>query len=277
MNIINLLDIGGEMEKIQKNYALRSVIAFIVAGLLFATSSNALELELTPSKAIRENGDKVRVKIFANNATALISMGVKVSFNPAVLQVETAKKNTDFTQGWIMDADGDSGTQNDQYTLPVVEIDNTAGTVIMIGGRITGTSTQGLSGKTLLGWIDFNAIALGASDLSVDLGKYHPQHPDKTYDNFVNLNGGVDEPTNAVTILGKICVTVDTCPTDLNVDGVTDMQDWLAFGEAWGRTDCNAPLLEICECDLNGDGTCDMQDWLKFGETWGRTDCPTCE
>ena len=30
----------------------------------------------------------------------------------------------------------------------------------------------------------------------------------------------------------------------------------------------------FCECDLNFDGRCDMQDWLKFGEDWGRTDCP---
>ena len=29
-----------------------------------------------------------------------------------------------------------------------------------------------------------------------------------------------------------------------------------------------------CECDLNHDGRCDMQDWLLFGEDWGRTDCP---
>ncbi len=29
-----------------------------------------------------------------------------------------------------------------------------------------------------------------------------------------------------------------------------------------------------CACDLNKDGRCNMQDWLKFGEDWGRTDCP---
>jgi hypothetical protein len=28
-----------------------------------------------------------------------------------------------------------------------------------------------------------------------------------------------------------------------------------------------------CWCDLNRDGSCDMQDWLLFGEDWGRTDC----
>jgi len=30
---------------------------------------------------------------------------------------------------------------------------------------------------------------------------------------------------------------------------------------------------DCCECDLNQDGKCDMQDWLLFGQDWGRTDC----
>jgi hypothetical protein len=32
--------------------------------------------------------------------------------------------------------------------------------------------------------------------------------------------------------------------------------------------------VDICECDLNHDGSCNMDDWLIFGEDWGRTDCP---
>ena len=249
----------------------------LAAIFLSANPSSALELELNPPKAIREIDGKVRVKIFATNAASLISMGVRVSFNHLVLQVETAHKNTDFDYGWIMDADGDPGTENDQYTLPAVTVDNQAGSVTMIGGRLTGLTTQGLSGRILLGWIDFKAVATGTSNLSVDLAKYHPQHPDYTFDNFVNLGGIVDEPTNSGNDLGKICVANNPCPTDINVDGVADMQDWLLFGEDWGRIDCNEPLLEICECDLNSDGSCDMQDWLKFGEAWGRTDCPVCE
>ena len=63
------------------------------------------------------------------------------------------------------------------------------------------------------------------------------------------------------------------CECDLNHDHNCDMQDWLVFGEDWGRTDCHEAGVE-CECDLNNDGRCDMQDWLLFGEDWGRTDCP---
>ena len=64
------------------------------------------------------------------------------------------------------------------------------------------------------------------------------------------------------------------CECDLTTDGKCDMQDWLVFGQDWGRTDCNDPGVEECECDISQDGICDMQDWLKFGEDWGRTDCP---
>ena len=63
------------------------------------------------------------------------------------------------------------------------------------------------------------------------------------------------------------------CKGDFNNDGSCDAQDWLLFGEDWGRTDCFSP--PPCECDINQDGRCDMQDWLLFGEDWGRTDCPT--
>jgi len=67
---------------------------------------------------------------------------------------------------------------------------------------------------------------------------------------------------------------VDVCECNLNGDSNCDMQDWLVFGQDWGRTDCNEPGVEECECDITEDGRCDMQDWLKFGQDWGRTDCP---
>jgi hypothetical protein len=71
-------------------------------------------------------------------------------------------------------------------------------------------------------------------------------------------------------------LVTEICECDLDHDHVCDMQDWLMFGEDWGRTDCNDPGVEPCECDLNCDGRCDMQDWLLFGQDWGRTDCPVC-
>ena len=75
-------------------------------------------------------------------------------------------------------------------------------------------------------------------------------------------------------IISYLTSAVLPCECDLNHDGACDMEDWLMFGEDWGRTDCFSP--PPCECDINQDGKCDMQDWLLFGEDWGRTDCPVC-
>jgi photosystem II stability/assembly factor-like uncharacterized protein len=46
----------------------------------------------------------------------------------------------------------------------------------------------------------------------------------------------------------------------------------LYAGTIYGGVWSTIPL-QPCECDLNHDGRCDMQDWLMFGEDWGRTDC----
>ena len=92
--------------------------------------------------------------------------------------------------------------------------------------------------------------------------------------NRVQLTFGSSDNSYADFILNLPCLC------DLNTDGKCDMQDWLLFGEDWGRTDCGTPQgngdpPNDCECDLNTDGKCDMEDWLMFGKDWGRTDCPT--
>lgn len=79
---------------------------------------------------------------------------------------------------------------------------------------------------------------------------------------------------NRILYVTMPLVVRDACECDLNHDGRCDMEDWLMFGQDWGRTDCHEPGVDPCECDLNDDGTCDMEDWLFFGEDWGRTDCP---
>ena len=99
-----------------------------------------------------------------------------------------------------------------------------------------------------------------------------PGLPEKDKDGSPRVVDGDNDGT-AVVDMGAYEFG-DLCECDLNHDGKCDMQDWLLFGEDWGRTDCNEPGAEPCEYDLNYDGRCDMSDWLLFGEDWGRTDCP---
>jgi hypothetical protein len=177
-----------------------------------------------------------------------------------------------------MDADGDPLTTADQYTDPPVEIDNTNGSVMMIGGRLMGNtpSTSGLSGKVLLGSIVFTAIDKGTSNLGVDLAKYHPNDPTDTYDNFVQLNGAVDEPTNVQPGLGTICVVDDPCKGDLNNDAYVNFGD-LAQMKANFFTNCStlAPW-EVCVGDLDGDGFVNFADLAQMKANFFRENCDLC-
>jgi len=250
------------------------VMAFLLAPIfVFAGIADALDIVLEPANVQREVGGKVRVHIYADNAVDLISMGVKVSFDPSVLQVQSASKYEDVEQGWVMDADGDSATTDDQYTTPAVEIDNTNGTVTMIGGRLTGSSTQGLSGKVLLGWIVFEAIANGTTQLNIDLGKYHPD-PGETFVNFATLDQGADEPTNIPADLGAICVIYNACYADQDGDGDVDAVDKLKHRLAAPSTFPSANYNPAA--DIDADGDVDATDKLRFRLGSPRSDCPVC-
>jgi len=212
--------------------------------------------------------DTLLVNIFAENATSLISMGVKISFDPAILSVISATKNQDPVNGFILDKDGYPLTTVDQFHSPAEAVDNTNGTVTMFGGRMMGASTTGLSGQVLLGTIVFQALQTGSSPIFVDLGKYHPSHPTLTFDNFVNRDGSVDEPTNLgnlTTISVLSDQDLDTLPDDLETDiyhtnpqladtdgdGIDDGEE-LAF---WNSLDCSGSGCAECwDCDLDGDG-----------------------
>jgi hypothetical protein len=264
------------MNKTRTAAKLFGLIAFSIVAFLLINDAYALEIELVPASAQRAVGGKVRVHIYANPATALMSMGIKVSFNDQVLDVEAASKYEDFDEGWVMDADGDPATTDDQYKLPLVETNGNA--VTMIGGRLMGPGGEAmdpgnsaLEGKVLLGWIDFVAVGNGTSNLHVDLGRYNPG--EGIYHNFVNLDKSVDEPTNVPGNLGVIHVAEDACECDLTGDGSCNGLDWLKFYPDWNRDDCKVPGQEPCLCDLNNDGNCNGFDWLLFYPDWNRTDC----
>ena len=260
------------MKGLKQSFSMMGLAVFFAAIFVFAGIGHALDIEIEPSNAEREVGGIVRVNIYATGATDLISMGVKVTYSDTtVLTVLSASKNEDYTEGFIMDADGDSGTTGDQYTSPPVDIDLVAGTVTMIGGRLTGSSTVGLSGKVLLGWIVFQAAANGSSDLHVDYAKYHPVQGE-SFDNFVNLGGSVDNPTNIPDNFGMILVASNACEGDFLMDGDVDGTDVNVFFGDFGRRDCFAGPL--CEGDLDADGDVDGTDVNRFFGDFGRRDCP---
>ena len=245
--------------------------------------ASALEVTLEPSNVEREVGDRVLVNIFANAAADLISMGIKVTFDPDFVQVIEVEDNIrktskyeDVLNGWVMDADGNPATADDQYKNPAIIVDNASGFVEIIGGHLTGAETTGLSGKVLLGWILFEAVANGTSDLHVDRAKYHDNHPAETFDNFVNLNGSVDEPVNVPGILGSIAVRAGACESNLTAgDQYVNFAD-LAELKANFFADCSELSPgEMCLGDLNGDGFVNFADLAKMKADFFRKDCPS--
>jgi len=246
------------------------ILTISLAVLLAAGMASALDLVVVPETAQRQAGNPVRVQIWAENASAIISMGIKVSFDPAVLQATAAAKNEDFTNGFLMDADGDSGTTGDQFVTPVVEIDNTAGTVMMIGGRLIGDSTTGLGPQVLLGWIDFNPVANGSTNLSVDLA-----HNTASFVNFAGLpSGDSQDPGSLPSNLSWIYVGDDACEADYNADFKVDALDASQFRSDFGAADCLNPG-NICLADGNGDGKVDALDASIFRGDFGRPDTGT--
>ncbi len=256
------------MKAFSKSSKFVGLTIVICTMFLFAGVASALEIVLEPDNAQREIGGKVRVHIYADGAVNLISMGVKVSFDPAVLQVPTAEKNDeDAGTGWVM-ADGEGG----EYRTPDVEIDNAAGTVTMIGGNINGTSTTGHSGKVFLGWIVFEAIAEGNSDLNIDLAKYHPNHDTDTFDNFVNVGGTVDEPTNLGN-LGIICVRSDAVVGDINGNNFVEPGDYAILRSGMNKVFPDSEYNNLA--DLNGNGVVEPGDYAILRSNMN-TPLPSC-
>ena len=260
------------MKHVNRYLFTQSLIALFTLFLYIPGIANALEIVLEPSSKQREIGDQIRFQVYADSAVDLISMGVKVTFDPTILQVVDASKYEEFSNGWVMDADGIEATTSDRYATPAVEIDNTNGSVMMLGGRLIGSTTTGVTGKVLLGWIIFEAIANGTSSINVDRAKYNP-NPQETYDNFVQLSGTVDEPTNVPGDLGAICVVENACKGDISNDGNVNFAD-LAAMRANFFTDCSTlPPWEVCEGDLNNDGSVNFEDLALMRANFFRSDC----
>ena len=234
-------------------------IYVLVVGFLCIFSASAfaqLEVTINPSKAQREVGGKVWVDIFISGVTEpLLSYGIKVNFNPSVLQVVAAEKNTDI---WKFEDNGFTSTK------PDVVIDNGAGEVMMIGGRLK----PGVTGDNiLLGHIVFEGTNLGVSSITVGLAKPDP------YENFVDENEVLHD--DEITFpTGLICIVEDACEGDINGDGYINNIDMLylrrALPSSHGDSRYNAAA------DLNGDGYINNIDALILRRELPRVDCPNC-
>jgi len=257
-----------------KKTFLKIALNVLASVFLSAGIASAIDIVLQPSNIQRASGSTVRINILTTGATGLISMGIRVSFNPDVLQAaEVSTGNTgkyvDCEEGWLMDADGNCATTNDQYANPDVEVDNTAGTVTMIGGHLTGTSTVGLD-NPVIGWITFEVVgeAGQSSNLSVDFA----HSSSTTYEHFVMLDGTPVDASYTPGVEGAICVVADPCDGNVNGDARANVADLGIVKQEFGRIDCKSPGAG-CQADINNDGRVNVADLGILKADFGRLDC----
>jgi hypothetical protein len=138
----------------------------------------------------------------------------------------------------------------------------------MLGGRLIGDSTDGLNGKVLLGWIDFNTIATGTSDLMVDLAR-----DSEKFVHFAGLPSGESQDPSRDGLpvnLGWIYVGDDACEADLDSSFAVDAIDADLFRTNFADPTGCLVAGRLCVADMNGDGTVDAIDADLFRGDFGR-------
>lgn len=151
-----------------------------VCGLLLvgAGKSPAADVDVVAEGAYTET-DAV-VEVYANITPAILSYGIKLTYDTGQLTVTSAVKNESI---WYL---GDGASGNKAYMNPDT---GTPGQVIIIGGKLdTANPTAGVTGqRVLLGKVTFSRTGTTAPVLNLTYAK----DPATGYANFVATNGTV--------------------------------------------------------------------------------------
>jgi hypothetical protein len=168
-------------------------------------------------------GPVITVKLYADiTVTPLVSFGIRLYYDPMILTVGEAAKNTAV---WYFS----SGEKQVSYMDPDV---STPGEVLIIGGKMDGRDPlKGVEGKrVLLGVVAFNRLTRDTPQFGLMFG--HPS----PYANFASTTGRVlDTMKGEVVFRG---VTPD--PEDLDLDGLKDAWEikyFSAIGQAYWNED----------------------------------------
>lgn len=244
------------------------ILMAMFLALAMVVPAWAQNVSLNPEYAQRNLDGRVRMHIILSEATNLLSMGIKISFDPTKLQVDTDYTSKNKIVWQFTDLLPDSLAY-----APDIEIDNASGTVTMIGGRLQ----PGINDTdVLLGWVTFDCSSTNTGNTNVTVGLANPP----PYDNFVGeiLTLGQDPPLydSDIDFEGAtICiVTADACEGDFENDQNVDMSDMLTFKNVYPSTFPNSDYTP--GPDFNADGNVDMSDMLTFKNDYPRGDCLSC-
>jgi len=233
----------------RKLFAAEVFLALFLAMMLAASTLSAQEVSLNPSNVQRDLGGKVMMNIEMSGATSLLSMGVKVTFPPDILQVESAEKNEAVWKFAPLEPEPSA-------YLPEVEVDNTNGVVKMIGGTLTG-----VSGDVILGTIVFQCSAANTGSGTIAVELVHDRAT-MSYDHFVGEKPGPDQDPpvfdDSIIFTGaEVSVLASgALEGDFNGNGRIDSLDVRRFKAAMNDYD---PA-----CDFNANGRIDSLDVRTF-------------
>ncbi len=221
------------------NVAIISVLTLAWAATASATTSVYAE------GAYDESVLQVYVYADITADAPLVSQCVKVTYDPAKLQVANAEKNDDI---WYF------GTESNKYDYKNPEDDGSA--VVILGGKLDiDHPTEGVSGnRVLLGTITFNRIPeSGTPDdatapenffgITLDIGK------GGNFSNFVDTAGNVQDGPGLFT-----GITIREYG-DANADGTINVQDMSSTRYFMVNGGIPYPWI-----DCNKDGNINVQD-----------------
>jgi hypothetical protein len=227
---------------VQKVFVLLSVV---MAAIVFAACPGvAAEVNVYAEGAYTDTN--CTVFIYGDITPAILSFGVKLTYDPAALTVTSAEKNEAV---WYMG----TPSAKEPYMNPEI---STPGEVVFIGGKLdTAAPTAGVSGsRILLGKVVFShSGATMPPAITLDNGR------SGDYDNFVGTDGAVKDGAG-VAFTG---VTIRE-RGDANADGAINVQDMAAVKYYMTNGGVASPWK-----DCNADGNINVQDMacVKYAMT----------
>ena len=212
---------------------------FLAAGALTPVNLFA-DVDVYTECAYTESDLAVLIYADINSPTLLRSAGVKLTYDPLELTVDSAEKGP----LWLLGSE------------PYMDPDtSTAGEVIIILGRLdTAAPTEGVSGeRVLLGTVRFNRIGSTMSfspTLGLDYGK---RGPAGDFKNFVDT----DDPANVLDDVSVTFGSITVCERgDANADGDINALDFGAI-----RSIFLGGIGYVVCADCNADGNINALDF----------------
>ena len=229
----------------------RSTVTIPVSG--FGQISTLVSLDLDPSVGNQQAatgggpaGDTIGVDIYVTEAISVIQATVDLTFDPAVLQV--AGFETEGADGANLLTEATATVTNSTAGQVRIEVstDTTA------GATDEGSSGDGALGRLLL-VIDSGAASDTETEVVIQTAQL--------------LSEGFGTPDTLQIQAVSVVRVRSPLPTDLNDDGIVDIDDFFAFADLYGTTDARGDFN-------NSGGIVDLDDFFFFADTFGASARP---